>query len=332
VNPSQEPAQPQHSEQSFADPTAEPAASGGSDAPAAGNEIPADGGGSGAGASGSGETRRPGEPAADGGGLPGGQPRGPWERPVPGGDEWTASAEPGDGGPGDGGPGLGAAADGGFGLAHPSGPEDPPAGYGDWDEGAVRRPWRRTALVGVLILVVVLVLGGLLGVIWHWLAPSVPVLDAGPNGIVVNDPSPEEYIAADGWYTLLGFGFGLVVAVVAWLVLRRDRGPILLLGVVLGTLGAGYLIGPWIGGLIGKGGYQHWQETAAQGATYLAPPEVHSVGPKLVPAFAAAIVLTLLAGWSNDPDLDEPGAQPGYGPNTAAAEPGAELHESEAGA
>jgi hypothetical protein len=34
-----------------------------------------------------------------------------------------------------------------------------------------------------------------------------------------------------------------------------------------------------------------------------------------VPAFAAAIVLTLVAGWSNDPDLDQPGAQPGYGPN-----------------
>ena len=42
---------------------------------------------------------------------------------------------------------------------------------------------------------------------------------------MINDPSPEEYIAADGWFTILGFGFGLVAAVVAWLVLRRYRGP-----------------------------------------------------------------------------------------------------------
>jgi hypothetical protein len=108
------------------------------------------------------------------------------------------------------------------------------------------------------------------------------------------------------------------VAIVAWLVLRRDRGPFLLLGVVVGTLGAGYLVAPWVGEMVGKSAYEHWQDTAVQGATYLAPPEVHSVGPTLVPAFAAAIVLTLLAGWSNDPDLDNPGAKPGYGPNIAA--------------
>ncbi len=220
-----------------------------------------------------------------------------------------------------------AGGDGGYGLAHPSGPDDPygaAAGYGadGWGEaGTVRRPWRRTAVVAVLSGLAILVLGGPLGLLWAWLAPSVPVLDAGQAGIVVNDPSPEEYIAADGWYTLLGLGFGLLVAIVVWLALRRDRGPFLLLGVVLGTLGAGYLIGPWIGSMIGKGGYRHWQETAVQGATYFPPPQVHSVGPKLVAAFAAAIVLTLLAGWSTDPDLDEPGAKPGYGPNMATADP-----------
>jgi len=181
-----------------------------------------------------------------------------------------------------------------------------------------RRPWRRTAIVAVSSAVVVLALGGPLGLLWAWLAPNVPVIDTGRD-IVVNDPSPEEYIAADGWFALLGLGFGLLVAVVAWLALRRDRGPFLLLGVVLGTAGAGYYVAPWIGELIGKPAYQHWRDTAAQGATYMAPPEVHSTGPMLVPAFAAAIVLTLMAGWSNDPDLDNPGAKPGYGPNAEGA-------------
>lgn len=215
----------------------------------------------------------------------------------------------------------------GYNLAHPTGPEDPYAfgaeGYVDpWEQPRPsRRPWRRTVLVAGITAVVVLVLGGPLGLLWHWLAPTVPVLDAGPSGIVVNDPSPEEYVAADGWYTMLGLGFGLLVAIVAWMVLRKDRGPFLLLGVVVGTLGAGYLIGPWIGGLIGRGSYHHWQQVAVQGDTYSAPPQVHSVGPRLVAAFAAAIVLTLLAGWSNDPDLDAPGARPGSGPNAELASP-----------
>jgi len=217
-----------------------------------------------------------------------------------------------------------AAGAGGYELAHPSGPEpvaDESAGAGWWGTVATsHRPWRRTAAVAVLSAVVILALGAPLGLLWAWLAPSVPVVATGES-IVVNDPSPEQYIAADGWYTLLGLGFGLVVAAVAWLLLRRDRGPFLLLGVVAGTLGAGYYVAPWIGQMIGRSGYEHWRDMATRGATYLAPPEVHSTGPKLVSAFAAAIVLTLLAGWSNDPDLDQPGAKPGYGPNAAAAQP-----------
>ncbi|MFI5897210.1 hypothetical protein ACIA5D_44670 [Actinoplanes sp. NPDC051513] len=211
---------------------------------------------------------------------------------------------------------------GGYELAHPTGPAASRASKW-WGMGtAPRRPWKRTALVAVLSAAVVFVLGGPLGLLWAWVAPSVPVIATGQN-IVVSDPSPEEYIAADGWYTLLGLGFGVLVAAIAWLVLRRDRGPFLLLGVVAGTLGAGFVVARWVGQMIGESAYEQWRETAVRGATYLAPPEVHAVGPRLVPAFAAAIVLTLLAGWSNDPDLDEPGAKPGYGPNAAAAHHGA---------
>ncbi|XVU27413.1 hypothetical protein ACQPZJ_10355 [Actinoplanes sp. CA-054009] len=159
-------------------------------------------------------------------------------------------------------------------------------------------------------------LGGPLGLLWHWIAPSAPVIDIGQAKPVPNDPSPEEYIAADGWFTLLGLGFGLIVAIGAWLLLRRDRGPFLLFSIVAGALGAGYLVAPWLGEMIGRGDYDRWRETAQQGSTFLEPPEIHSLGPMLVPAFAAAIALTLMAGWSNDPDLDVPGARPGYGPNS----------------
>lgn len=180
-----------------------------------------------------------------------------------------------------------------------------------------RRSRRRTVLVGLYSALIIVALGGPLGLLWHVMAPTIPVIDAGGR-VLVNDPSPEEYIAAEGWFTLLGFAFGLVVAVVAWLVMRRDRGPGLLLGVAAGMLGAAPVA--WqIGRQIGLGAYERWRHTAASGSLYHAPPDLHAYGTLLVPAFAAVIVMTLLAGWSNDPDLDEPGALPGYGNNQAIA-------------
>ena len=198
-----------------------------------------------------------------------------------------------------------------------------PSGPIDWEpERPAPRSLRRTVLGAAATAVFVAVLGGPFGLLWHALAPTIPVIDAGASGIVVNDPSPEEYIAAEGWFTILGFAFGLVVAVAAWLVMRRHRGPALLLGVTVGTLGAAQVA--WrLGRQIGLTAYERWRDTAATGATYHAPPDLHAHGVLLVPAFAAAIVLTLMAGWSNDPDLDRPGARPGYGNDWPAPdEPG----------
>jgi len=166
-------------------------------------------------------------------------------------------------------------------------------------------------LVAVQAAVAVAVAGAPLGVLWRYLAPTVPMVRV-TGGVVVNDPSPEEFIAAEAWFTMLGLAFGLVVAIVAWLVLRRHRGPGLVAGVTVGTLAASVLA--WqLGRRMGLGAYYAWRETATAGATFAAPPDLHAYGTLLVPAFAAAIVLTLLAGWSNDPDLDRPGAKPGYG-------------------
>jgi hypothetical protein len=205
----------------------------------------------------------------------------------------------------------------------PAGPSQPfegpaPAGWRQWFQLQGRpRPWRRTLAAGAGAAVAIIVLGVLLGLLWSWLAPTVPVIKLTDGSIVVTDPAPEQYIAADGWFTLLGLGFGLIVTIGSWLVLRRDRGPFLLLGIVGGAFVAGRWVAPAVGEFLGRDAYREWREVAAQGATYLAPPELQSLGPKLVPAFIAAVVLTLLAGWSNDPDLDHPGAQPGYGPNHA---------------
>ncbi|WP_306214305.1 hypothetical protein [Actinoplanes sp. RD1] len=174
-----------------------------------------------------------------------------------------------------------------------------------------RRSWRRAVVVTAAIIAAMAVAGGLLGLLWAWVAPDVPVINTGAS-VVVNDPSPEEYIAADGWFTLLSFAFGLVAALVAWLVLRRDRGPAVLLGVTLGGLASS--VAMWqVGRLVGLSAWNSWQDSSQPGDTFQRPPDLHAHGALLVAAFAAVIVTTLLAGWSNDPELDQPGAKPGYG-------------------
>jgi len=201
-------------------------------------------------------------------------------------------------------------------------PYDPDMPYA-WTEPPApeQRSLRRTLGVSGLTVLGLAALGAPLGLLWHLLAPGVPVINGGDGRILINEQSPEEFIAADGWFTLLGFGFGLIVAVVAWLVLRRLRGPWLLVAVTLGTSAAAVVA--WqVGRLIGLGAYQDWQRTSVLRDTYQAPPDVHAYAVLLVPAFAAAIVLTLAAGWSNDPNLDEPGAKPGYRqPPPAGEEP-----------
>jgi hypothetical protein len=190
-------------------------------------------------------------------------------------------------------------------------PYDTDAPYAWADPPAPHRPLSRTLAATAAVVVALALLGGPLGLLWHYLAPTVPVINAGDGRVLINDQSPEEYIAADAWFAIIGLIFGLAVAVIAWLVLRRYRGPWLVAGVTLGALAAAAVA--WQAGrLIGLGAYDDWQRTSVLRDTYQAPPDIHAYGVLLVPAFAAAIVLTLAAGWSNDPNLDEPGARPGY--------------------
>jgi hypothetical protein len=202
-------------------------------------------------------------------------------------------------------------------------PADPGEGFhcypGGTHDGPTRRRWRRTVVVCALIVPTVATLGIPFGLLWSWLSPSVPVLQTARSGVVVNDSSPEQFVAADAWFAILGFGFGVLVAVAAWLLLRRDRGPGLLLGAVLGALAAAPIA--WqVGRIPGLSGYQRWLDSAQAGDTFHRPPDLHAYGALLVPGFAAVIVCTLLAGWSNDPDLELPGARPGYGNNAGAGE------------
>jgi hypothetical protein len=245
---------------------------------------------------------------------------------VPAGSESETTPEAYAGRPAESGPGAHAG-------AYPGAPvgvrgEMPTESYPETPAGPAepRRPGR-TLAVGVAATVVLTAFGALLGLVWSLAAPGVPVIKT-ERGVFSTQPEPEEFIASDGWFTLLGLGFGVLAAIALWLLLRRYRGPIGMIVLAVGCIGAAVVA--WqVGRRIGLGEYHHLVASAPAGQTFVKPPDLraggfiwpHGVlpvirGNLLMSAFGAVVTYTLLAGWSRWPSL-----QPEPEPAEVAWEP-----------
>ncbi|MTK03637.1 DUF2567 domain-containing protein [Micromonospora sp. CP22] len=172
----------------------------------------------------------------------------------------------------------------------------------------------RLAAAAAVTVLVVGVLGAPLGWLWSVLAPATPVVKSG-DGAVYGQAQPEQPIAADGWFSLLGLLFGVLVALAVWLLLRRHRGPVGLVVAVAGGLAAA-LVAWQVGRRIGLAEYQRLLDTAPDGTRFSKPVDLRAggidlflgvlpmpYGNLLLAAFAAAVTYTLLAGWSRWPSL-----------------------------
>jgi hypothetical protein len=164
----------------------------------------------------------------------------------------------------------------------------------------------------VLVLAVAAI-GPVLGLVWAAVAPEVP-LTMREGGPVFTSLQPEEFIAADGWFVLLGTAFGVLATVAVWLAGRRVRGPAGMLAVTVGTVAAAVLAW-WVGRQIGLAAYEQAQQVAAVGAGLERPNDLRIAqarwwppavsGVLLVPALAAAVTYTLMAAWSRFSSLRE---------------------------
>jgi hypothetical protein len=177
-----------------------------------------------------------------------------------------------------------------------------------------RTPIGLEVLFALVAAVAVAALGAPIGLLWSRLAPQVELVQTqyGPYPV---DGEPEGYWADDGWFILLAVVMGALVAVAAWLLLRRYRGPIMLAGLVVGSAAAS-VIGAWLGNKIG---YAHYLDLAQH-----APVDTHIFRPvklrtgtssllfgfipwvrgtMLVQALAAAAIYTGLAGFHASPTL-----------------------------
>ncbi|WP_426506473.1 hypothetical protein ACPPVO_50975 [Dactylosporangium sp. McL0621] len=186
-----------------------------------------------------------------------------------------------------------------------------------------RVPILREVLVALLTAVVVAGLGAPFGLLWSKLAPHVELVQTqyGPYPI---QPEPEGYWGDEGWFVLMAIGMGIVVALAAWFLLRRYRGPVMLVALVLGSAGASVL-GAWLGNKIGYAHYIDLAEHAPEGTHIFRPVKLRTGtsslafgfipwvrGTMLIQGLAAAAVYTGMAGFHVSPTLRYDNIPPEY--------------------
>ncbi len=169
----------------------------------------------------------------------------------------------------------------------------------------------RTELREAAVIAVAVALGGvLLGVLWWWLAPHVPLVGdvVEKNWVVyLKDTEGEQAIGVDGTFTLLGLGFGAVSALVVFLLRRRGGVPLvvgLALGGLLGSLLA-WRVGVWLGPA--EDVIAHARDVG-RGVTFDAPLKLGAKGALLAWPLAALVLhLGLMALFGpRDPEPEFP--------------------------
>ncbi|WP_327069621.1 hypothetical protein [Kitasatospora sp. NBC_01302] len=160
--------------------------------------------------------------------------------------------------------------------------------------------------VGAPILGACLLLGVLLGALWYWLAPEVPLVVHGQSVLYV-DPEGEQRAGADGTFVLLGLAFGLVTAGAAFLRTRqRGGGVVVALALGLGGL-AGSLIAWRLGMALGPTTnlIAHAKQVG-DGHTFNEALQLSAYGALLAWPFAALLALLALTATFGKREQDPP--------------------------
>ncbi|MFF4761983.1 AAA family ATPase [Streptomyces sp. NPDC001292] len=164
----------------------------------------------------------------------------------------------------------------------------------------------------VVVMVAVALCGVPLGLLWLRLAPRVPLIAnvSGSNWVVyLKDTEGEQAIGVDGTFTLLALAFGVLSAVVVFLVRRRGGVPLVVALCVGGLLGSllAWRLGVWLGP---EQDVIAHAKAVGKGVTFPAPLKLEAQGALLAWSLAALIVhlgLTALFG-PRDPETYGDGA------------------------
>ncbi|MEH0552458.1 DUF2567 domain-containing protein [Streptomyces sp. B21-101] len=186
-------------------------------------------------------------------------------------------------------------------------------------------PGMKTELREAAVITVgVALVGVLLGLLWVWLAPQVPLVGELSDGswvVYFKDTEGEQAIGVDGTFTLLALACGAVSAAAVFMWRRRGGVPLVValgLGGLLGSLLA-WRLGVWLGP--DSDVIAHAQ-AAGKGVTFSAPLKLGAKGALLAWSLAAMLVhlgLTALFG-PRDPEPFPPygeASKDAYGAPTA---------------
>lgn len=165
----------------------------------------------------------------------------------------------------------------------------------------------------VVVTVAVALAGALLGVVWWWLAPHVPLVGEETDGswvVYLKDTEGEQAIGVDGTFTLLALAFGAVSALAVFLWRRRGGVPLVIglgLGGLLGALLA-WRVGVWLGPA--QDVIAH-AKAVGEGVTFPAPLKLAAKGALLAWPLGALLVHLGLTALFGPRDPEEPyGAPP----------------------
>ncbi len=172
--------------------------------------------------------------------------------------------------------------------------------------GADRADARREVRDAALVAVGVALLGLVLGLLWLWLAPRVPLVSDG-SAVYLERPEGEEAIGADGTFVMLGLAVGAVAGAAVFM-LRRAGGIGLVAGItaggILGSLIA-WRLGVWLGP---TGDLAAHAQAVGKGTVFDAPLELRAKGALLAYPFGALLVHLLFTGLFGKRDPEPPAA------------------------
>jgi hypothetical protein len=148
-------------------------------------------------------------------------------------------------------------------------------------------------MVTALVLVVVLtVLGGVGGVIWHLIAPRTELIFS--DGVVnFVGPAPAQPVAADGWFAVIALVAGIVTGSLTQAFLHH-RMPGAVVGLAVGATVASlamWRVGHWFG----AAAYASAVHTATNGEHLFAPLNVRATGVLLLWPLAATLTIFIAA-------------------------------------
>jgi hypothetical protein len=157
-----------------------------------------------------------------------------------------------------------------------------------------------------VVTVAVALTGAVLGLLWLWLAPRVPLVFGG-KAVFFQDSEGEQAVGADGTFILLALAMGTITAIGAFL-FRRRGGIAVVLGLALGGF-LGSLLAWRLGVWLGPGGdVVERAKEAGKGVVFDAPLKLRAWGALVAWPIASMLVmlgLTALFG-PRDPDPYDP--------------------------